>query len=264
MTDTGAAAAIGWDGQGRRRGTVAIVAMGFSNVQYFSDVSNKGSPKAVADEIWLVNTMGLAARGDRVFIMDDLDVAMKDPVYDAQGNITGEPDVRVAALRKWVETADVPVYCPRKKHYMPTAVEYPLGAVVQSTGSKWLANTIPYMVAYANHIGVEKLKFYGCDYYSVAAAMMRPEARDPANSAWEAGMGCLVHQITLFLTQGGKIEVASTSVLLDFGLPTHGKFYGYGDAQPILKEVDGKIVHELPPDPHNVVTLQQSALQAAE
>lgn len=251
MSDTKGSPAIGWDANGQRSGSVAIVAMGYSHNEYVNSISQMGSRQAFADQTWLVNSMGMSLQGDMLFMMDDLDHAMTLGSYDHEGkHVPDVPDVRVMALRKWIENAPIPVMTSRKHDYAPTAIEYPLGDVIASVGSRWFNNTLPYAVSFANHIGVAEVKMYGCDYYSREAANKSDKDFGHAlaieNAAWEKGMACLVHHLTLFLRDGGKISIAGSSVLMDMGTDQFDQFYGYGKLQPALRDVDGKLEHYFP------------------
>lgn len=82
-------------------------------------------------------------------------------------------------------------------------------------------------------------------------------------------MACLVHHLTLGLRDGMQLGIASTSVLMDMGLSTFGHFYGYGDKQPALRDIDGKLEHYFPhlepqPEPQPESEPEPLQAQAAE
>lgn len=236
----------------QRAGVVAIVAQGFSMTDYFTDFIRQGHSKVFANEVWGVNTVPLLTPCDRAFIMDN-----------PTATLASNPDSRqVMMLRDWAHrgAGGVPVYTSRHDPKMPTSIEYPLAEVVAAVGTMWFNNTVPYMVAYANMIGIKKLYLYGCDYYHRGFA----GAVDGAQGAfvWEAGASCLTHHLDLFRAAGGEIAIAKNSILMDTGAPTAGQFYGYVEQPKFRMTKDGQPQHYFESEEAAAVAARAAAVES--
>lgn len=104
-------------------------------------------------------------------------------------------------------------------------VEFPLEAVVNSTGYGYFNSTAAYAVAFAIHIGVKKISLYGCDY-------TYPNAHDA-----EKGRGCLEFWLGFAAARGIKLSMPRQTSLMDALEPDAKRYYGY-DCVEIKRERD--------------------------
>ena len=139
--------------------SVAIVAMGASNIDFFTMHADKRTATPQWEEVWAVNTMWRTIRCDKAFMMDDLKqyTARNYPHY--------------AEILKGYREA--PIITTRAYPEWPMSVAYPLESVVSELNDTYLTNTVPYALAYAISIGVEKVILFGCDYWYEPGMVVR-------------------------------------------------------------------------------------------
>jgi hypothetical protein len=181
--------------------SVAIVAMGSSAAAYLWEMGRLGTPRAKYDEVWTCNGMGDILRADRIFLMDDLEVqALRAPT-----------NVYVAGLLDYAQRSDTPIYTARNVDGYPSLIEYPLEHVLNTTGSSYFTNSVPYMLAMAIAVGAKRVGIYGCDYAYGANSL-------------EKGRACLEYWCGLAYASGVDVYVPPSSSLMDGGNATP---YGY-------------------------------------
>jgi hypothetical protein len=103
-------------------------------------------------------------------------------------------------------------------------VAYPLEAVLNDLGYDYFNNTAAYAAAYAIHLRVEKITFWGCDY-------TYPDAHDA-----ERGRACLEYWIGRAMERGIKVAVTHKSTLLDACVPRAKRLYGYDTVDVDISE----------------------------
>lgn len=233
--------------------SIAIVAQGHSKMAYLTAANQMGGyTKTEWDEVWAINSGGGVIKHDRLFHMDDVLVQeertrlngevggilkwLKDhpgPVYTS----TTAEDVREALgvyreqlsgmepetggngqLTEWERVTNavemLEANLPRYEAY-PGLVSYPLGDVLVSTGAIYLNNTVALALAFAMHIGVEKVVIFGADY-------TYPDAHIS-----EKGRACLENLIGMCSRSGIQVMVPPESTLMDASAPDEERFYGY-------------------------------------
>ena len=168
--------------------TVAIVAMGRSNMDYVTAMMDKHRVGPIADEVWVVNKAWDVFRHDKCFMMDDVQfhMARRYPYFGEILKRSKTPIITSTPYPEW-----------------PATVAYPLEEVVADIGETYLTNTVPYMLAYAIHIGVKQVLLFGADYWY------------PQNQAEERGKDCLEFWIGIAKMRGVQIAYANTSTLMD-------------------------------------------------
>jgi hypothetical protein len=186
--------------------SVAIVAMGLSNVDYLLTAAQNGNRKFF-DEVWGINVMTDIIQCDRGFFMDSISFLKNDP--RTEKHLYG-------CYKDWLSRCNVPVYSSVTDPEFPCIVEYPLEDVVNTLQSSYFSNTVAYAVALAVHIGVKNLFLFGCDYnYS------------GANKSFEDGRGCVEFYLRAAQERGISVHIAANSSLLDTNKKLRDKMYGY-------------------------------------
>lgn len=201
--------------------SVAIVAMGASANNWLGAAVGLGTPRRLADETWVINSMGCAIQHDRMFLMDDLDIL--------RAACKAEPESMVGGLLDWLHLHQGPIYVPRVHPGYPGMVEYPLEEVVNCIGIAYLNTSVAYALAYAIYLKVEKIGLYGCDFTY------------PDKHISEAGRGCCEFLMGIAGARGIQLLVASTSTLLDANVPPMQRFYGYPFEIRVESQPGGKI-----------------------
>ncbi len=200
--------------------TVALVGMGPSISNLFTETLTQEFAPAFADEFWTINMASNIVHSDVVFWMDDLkqQEAFKPALF--------------AVLRR----KGVPVITPtRYPEIVPNSYDYPLDEVaaigIPIFGKPYLNNGVAMAVAYAIWKGVDVLKMYGCDF-------SYPN-RDYAESgracveAWVT-IGCLRDRIGL----GKPMEIRMAPHTSLFDAVDQKGIYGYAE-QPEINLPDG-------------------------
>jgi hypothetical protein len=108
----------------------------------------------------------------------------------------------------------------------PSLVEYPLEEIVNSLGSNYFNNTVPYAIAFAIHYGVKHLFLYGVDY-------SYPNIMDA-----ERGRGCCEYWIRAAQERGCEVSIGMGSTILD-GMVGHE--YGYDTEILKWQQEDGRL-----------------------
>ncbi len=206
--------------------SVAIVGLGRSQATYAALVGSHGSRHKVADETWVINTAAQIYQHDRVFFIDDM--KHMDPA---------SPDCapQWPTLLEWLKTHDKPVYTSAAhRDICPSAVEYPLHAVVKKLGFNYLNTSVAFALCFALYLGVKRVCMYGCDFTY------------PDNHAAEAGRGCVEFWLGYGAAKGLDIAVPNDTTLLDAYVSPENKLYGYADIIT-FKQVGNELVMDRKP-----------------
>jgi SAM-dependent methyltransferase len=200
---------------------VSIVGLGPSSAQYVSITRGMGGRHKYSDETWVINAYGDVLAHDRVFHMDDVRIQ--------QIRADAEPDSNIAAMLEWLKKHPGPIVTSRAHPDYPGLVEFPLEEVVNEFDHSYFNNTAAYAVAYAIHIGVEKLSLFGMDF-------TYPNAHDA-----EKGRACVEYWLGQAVARGVKIVIPKTSTLLDALNTPAERFYGYDTVDLAFKREGGRI-----------------------
>jgi hypothetical protein len=186
---------------------VVILGLGPSCEAYLDLAKRHGSRHAFCDEVWAINALGDVVQCDRVFHMDDVRVQ--------EVRAAAAPDSNIAAMLTWMRRHPGPIYTSRVHPDYPGLVEYPLEAVINSSGVAYLNNTGAAAVAFAVHIGVKQITLFGCDYTY-------------ANKHHaEAGRACLEFHLGIAKARGIAIGLPDVTSLMDSCEPEQARIYGY-------------------------------------
>lgn len=198
---------------------VAIVGLGPSMTSYASLVTGLGGRHRYCDEVWAINALGNVLDCDLVFHMDDVRIQ--------EIRAAARPESNIAALLAWLRTSRIPVMTSRAHPEYPALVEFPLQKVLQDLRHDYLNNTAAYAMAYAIHIGAEKISLYGCDY-------TYPNAHDA-----ERGRACLEFWMGFAAARGVQLAMPKTSSLMDAVMPARERLYGYDTVDVEIAAVAG-------------------------
>ena len=182
--------------------SVAIVALGNSCAEYLMAKIRSES----FDETWAINSMSSAIFHNKVFMMDP-------PSRFLDGEFAGKQtnSMKDRLLKK----LDIPIYSCVLDKRCPDVVEYPLQKVLEKTKYAYLNNTVAYSLAYAIAFDVKELHLYGIDF-----------SHKNVHFA-ESGRGCCEFWLAVAISKGIKVNIASSSSLLDTNVPDAEKLYGY-------------------------------------
>ena len=186
--------------------SVAIVAMGRSAQTYCNLASTRGGRQRVADETWAINSMGNVIAHDLLFHMDDCKIQ--------ESRAKAAPGSNVGGLMDWLKHHDN-FFTSKPYSDYPGGRPFPIGDVIKSVGSVYFNSTVAYAVAYAIHIGVQKISLFGVDY-----------SYADLHKA-ESGRGCVEFYLGIAAARGIGVEIASDSTLLDANVDPSLKPYGY-------------------------------------
>lgn len=196
---------------------VALVALGHSCTNYLELAIGRGGRKGLYDETWVVNGAGDVLIADRIFHMDDVRIQEKRA---EAGNI------KVKNMLAWMRGHPGPIYTSRTHPDYPGLVEYPLEDVVNTLGSNYFNNTVPYAIAYAAFLGtVTELGLFGVDYTY------------PNMQEAERGRACCEYWIRACQERGITVSAALGSTIMDGfkGMP-----YGYDTLDLNWEAIDNK------------------------
>jgi len=182
--------------------TVAIVGLGRSWFDYCLAKAH-GSH---FDEVWTINAVSNVIYHDRVFMMDP---ASRFLDTDDAG---GQTDSMASVLKKHKG----PIYTCELDKRCPGLVLYPIDEILKSTNCHYLNNTVAYAIAFALHNEVAVLKLFGLDF----------SYKTNLHFA-ESGRACVEFWLSKSIAEGMKVEVASSSGLLDTNVHAAQKLYGY-------------------------------------
>lgn len=203
---------------------VAIVGLGPSAMTYVELVRGLGGRTAYCDEVWAINAMGRVIDCDLIIHMDDVAVQERRAAARPAGNI--------AAMVAWLKTHPGPILTSVVREGYPGLVAFPLEAVLNrgldgNGGAPYFNSTAAYAVAYAIHIGVQRISLFGLDY-----------TRANAHQA-EQGRACVEFWLGIAAARGIEITVPDTSTLLDACAPEAERLYGYDGVDVLLSARDG-------------------------
>ena len=207
---------------------VSLVALGASKLAFFNETMITGNPRGLADEVWVINKLGVSVKHDMLFRMDDMRerYSCNEKSYKG-GNIETGRTIH-DTYDEFLINHDKPIVTSKAYPEYPTAVEYPLEGVINTIGYSYFRTTPAYAAAFAIHIGVKQLRIFGCDFVYPHNKFAAESGR--ANMEFILGIG---------MTMGMEVWLPPTTTLMDSNTPTKYKMYGYAD--PI----------EVKPDPEN-------------
>jgi hypothetical protein len=200
---------------------VALVAMGTSSGDFVKLANASGGIHAVADEIWTINATAAVIKHHRAFVMDDIKHTITREA--AEGSKVAQ------GILHWLPKHHGPVYTSKAYPEWPALVEFPLRDVIQAVGGlPYLNTSVAHAIAFAMLLKVEELSLYGCDFTY------------PDLHAAESGRGCVEYLLGIACGRGMRLNVPSTTTLLDANVPDDRRIYGYHD--PVHVEViDGQV-----------------------
>jgi hypothetical protein len=138
-----------------------------------------------------------------------------DDVRTQEIRAAAEPNSNIAAMLKWIKTHPGPIYTSRAHPDYPGLVEYPFEDVNNDLGVAYFNSTAAWAVAYAIHIGLERISLYGCDF----------TYQDSHKS--EKGRGCLEFWLGFAKARGIAIRLPPSTSLMDACEPQAKRYYGY-------------------------------------
>jgi len=197
---------------------VSLVALGTSKLAFFNETMITGNPRGLADEVWVINKMGVSVKHDMLFRMDDMRKCYpcNDKSYKG-GNIKDSRSIH-DTYDEFLRNHDKPIVTSKAYPEYPTAVEYPLEGVINTIGYSYFRTTPAYAAAFAIHIGVQQLRIFGCDFVYPNNKFLSESGR--ANMEFILGIG---------MTMGMEVWLPPTTTLMDSNTPTKDKMYGYYD-----------------------------------
>ena len=206
---------------------VTIIGLGPSITSFVELTKRMGGRRAYCDEVWGINCVGDVLACDLVFHMDDLKVQ--------EARAAARPGSNIAAMVKWLKTYSGPVMTSRVREGYPGLIEFPLQAVLNggydsNGGAPYFNSTAAYAVAYAIHLGVEKISLFGVDYTL------------PNVHTAERGRACVEFWLGIAAARGIEIALPEQTTLLDACAPEAERLYGYDCVDVLLKDrPDGKV-----------------------
>ena len=207
---------------------VSLVALGNSKLAFFAESMIIGCSKGVADEVWVINKMGVLIKHDMLFRMDDMRTSYpcNSKRYEG-GNADGNKSIH-DTYDEFLKNHDKPIVTSKAYPEYPTAIDYPLEAVINTIGYSYFRTTPAYAAAFAIHIGVKQLRIYGCDFVY------------PNRYAAEAGRANMEFILGIGMTMGMEVWTPPTTTLLDSKAPTMEKMYGYRDPIEVMPDPEDK------------------------
>jgi len=202
--------------------TVALCGMGPSVADLFNKVLTQEASPDFADEIWAINMAANLIWHDVVFWMDDL--------HDQE---TFKPGLFTLLRRRGKPVITSKAY----PDVIPLSYDYPIDEVSKISqpvlGKPYLNNGVAQAIAYAMHIGVKKLKLFGCDFTY------------PNREYAESGRACTEAWVTMASLSGMEVELSHGTSLVDS--IKDGGVYGYKE-QPVVKLQDGDTFQYVTPE----------------
>lgn len=186
---------------------VCILGMGPSLRVYPEITKRVGGRSNFCDEVWAINALGEVYDCDKVFHMDDVRIQ--------EIRAAARPDSNIAAMLAWLKRSRVPVMTSRDHPDYPALIEFPLEDVINNLGWAYFNSTAAYAVAYAIHIGVEKISCYGMDYTYL-----------DAHTA-EKGRACVEYWLGFARARGIKVSMPNATSLMDACYSQEERLYGY-------------------------------------
>lgn len=200
---------------------VAIVGLGPSAAQYLHITRGLGGRHKYCDETWVINALGDVFAADLIFHMDDVRIQ--------EIRVAADPDSNIAAMLAWLKTHPGPIITSRAHPDYPGLVEFPLEAVLNDHVQCYFNSTAAYAVAYAIHLGVEKISVFGFDF-------TYPDAHDA-----EKGRACVEFWLGIAAERGIQLSMPKTTTLLDACNTQAERFYGYDTVDLAISRVDDRI-----------------------
>ena len=200
--------------------SIAIVGLGKS----WHDFNLAKSHGAHFDEVWAINAVGSVIFHDRTFMMDPVSRFLDTD--NAGGQTSGMTEVLL--------NDDKPIYTCELDARCKNLVEFPLNEILKAFNCHYLNNTVAYAIAFALWNKVGTIKMFGIDF----------SYRGNLHFA-ESGRACVEYWLSKAMVMGIKIEVASTSGLLDTDVPAEEKLYGYhrlDDPKVVLSDGQGTML----------------------
>jgi len=198
----------------KRSGHVAILGLGPSLNGFLEIVKRAGGRRAYCDEVWGINALGDVFKCDRIFAMDDV----RMQAARAEGN----PRSNIAVMDKWMRREDnPPIFTCHTDEGWPSAVRYPIEAVVHDTGLAYFNSTVAYAVAYAIHKRVARISLFGCDFTYAQAHHA------------EKGRACVEFWVAVARMNGIVVSVPPETSLLDAYEGLQENFYGFKDGYEV-------------------------------
>lgn len=210
------------DEQVRAPRHVAILGLGPSLTQYLEITKRLGGRSRFCDEVWTINMLGDVFASDLVFHMDDVRIQ--------EIRAAAAPQSNIAAMLAWIRTHRGPIMTSRAHPDYPGLVEFPLEAVLNDLGHDYFNSTAAYAIAFAIHIGVEKISVFGMDF-------TYPDAHDA-----EKGRACVEFWLGTAAARGIKISLPKTTTLMDAMGTRASRLYGY-DTQDVtlVMQANGQV-----------------------
>lgn len=186
---------------------IVILGLGPSVGAYLDIIKRLGGRQAFCDQVWGINALGDVLHCDLIFHMDDVRIQ--------EIRAAANPESNIAHMLRWLRTTTTPVMTSRSHPDYSALVEFPLEDVINDLTYDYFNSTAAYAVAYAIHIGVEKITLFGCDY-------TYPNAHDA-----EKGRGCVEFWLGQAAARGIQISLPKTTTLMDAIYGRQDRLYGY-------------------------------------
>lgn len=201
---------------------VAILGLGPSLTQYLEITKRLGGRSRLCDEVWSINALGDVFASDVVFHMDDVRIQ--------EIRAEAAPKSNIAAMLGWLKGHPGPIITSRAHPDYPGLVEFPLQDVLNNLGHDYFNSTAAYAIAFAIHIGVEKISLFGMDF-------TYPNAHDA-----EKGRACVEFWLGVAVARGIKLSLPKTTTLMDAMNTRAARLYGY-DTQDVVfhTQPDGQL-----------------------
>jgi hypothetical protein len=198
---------------------VSLVALGHSKIDFLHEAVTCGNKRGVADEVWVINKLGVLVEHDMLFRMDDLTVKYDCNNKRFTGGNAGKEGVLIHdEYENFLRNHTKPIITSKAYPEYPTSVEYPLEGVINHIGYSYFRTTPAYAAAFASYIGVKQLRIYGCDY-------VYPDEKYRG----EAGRANMEFILGVCMAMGMEVHVSPKSTLMDSMIPVTERMYGYKD-----------------------------------
>jgi len=222
---------------------VAIVGLGPTCTTFFELTRRLGGISAYCDELWGINNLGDVLRCDRIFHMDDVKVQELRAAAQPEGYITN--------MLRWLKTHPGPIYTSVVREGYPGLVAFPLEAVMNRTrdgngGAPYFNSTVAYAVAYAIHIGVQRISLFGVDFTL------------PNRLHAEKGRACVEFWLGIAAARGIQVSIPPGTPLMDACAQPAERLYGYDCVDVVLydREDGGVGVRMEPKEPPPVAEIE--------
>ena len=195
--------------------TVALVGMGPSISDLFTETLTQEFMPDFADEFWTINMASNMVHSDVVFWMDDLE----------------QQDKFKPGLMSVLRRRGIPVITSQSRpEILPNSYDYPIDEVVALAlpifGKPYLNNGVALAIAYALVKGVKVLKIYGADFSY------------PNRDYAESGRACVEAWVTVACMRQPTMEVRLCPKTSLFDAVIDKGIYGYAK-QPVITLPDG-------------------------